>query len=281
MEIFGIDVAKWNGKIDWNKVKQQKSFAILKVTQKNNHVEESFERNYAGATNAGLPVGVYRYVYAKNIPEAKAEATAITKACLGKNIPYGVWLDLEDKSIKNVGKTNLTSIIIEEANILCAAGFKVGIYCNKDWYDNILETDLLKKEFPFWIARYPLADHGKYNAGSKLNPRDYAVAWQYSSKGKVNGIAGNVDLDVLFDDISGEFNPGKEMEHPVIKRGSVGEEVAIMQRKLIEKGFNVGKKGADGKFGKYTEKALIAFQKANGLDGDGKCGRKTWTVLLK
>ena len=70
---YGIDVAKWNGVIDWSKVKLANiSFAVLKVTNKNNRVEEAFERNYAGATEQGITVGVYRYVYAKTVEASKA-----------------------------------------------------------------------------------------------------------------------------------------------------------------------------------------------------------------
>ena len=61
MAYFGIDCAQWQGVIDWGKVKKDGvKFAILKVTQKNNAVEKAFERNYAGCTKQGIPVGVYR-----------------------------------------------------------------------------------------------------------------------------------------------------------------------------------------------------------------------------
>lgn len=202
MEKFGIDVAKWQGNIDWSKVKKSGIyFAILKVTQKNNAVEGAFERNYSGASENGLDIGVYRYVYAKTVAQAQAEANAIVKNLQGKSITYGVWLDMEDASIKGIGKAMLTSIIRAEAVILNKAGYYVGIYCNKDWYDNVLDSKNLKAHYPFWIARYPLSDKGVYNASSTLSPKSYGVMWQYSSKGKVDGISGNVDLDVAFSDL--------------------------------------------------------------------------------
>lgn len=202
MEKFGIDVAKWQGNIDWTKVKKSGiDFAILKVTQKDNAVEGAFERNYAGASANGLDIGVYRYVYAKTVAQAQAEANAIVKYLQGKKITYGVWLDMEDASIKGIGKAMLTRIIREEAVILNKAGYYVGIYCNKDWYDNVLDSKNLKAHYPFWIARYPKQDKGVYNASSTLSPKAYGVAWQYSSKGKVDGISGNVDLDVAFSDL--------------------------------------------------------------------------------
>ena len=77
----------------------------------------------------------------------------------------------------------------------------MGIYCNKDWYDNVI-SESLKSRFDFWIARYPRNDVGTYNEKSSLKPSyKTAVAWQYSSKGKVPGIGPLVDLDVDFDGV--------------------------------------------------------------------------------
>lgn len=198
--MYGIDVAKWQGTIDWAKVKKAgKQFAILKVTQKDNAVEGAFEKNYAGCIANGLPVGVYRYVYAKTVAAAQAEANAIVKILKGKNIKCGVWLDMEDASIKGIGRAKLTEIIKAEAAIIKAAGFKVGIYCNKDWYNNVLDGPGLAKTYPFWIARYPATDNGTVK--ESLSPKAYANAWQYSSKGAVPGIAGNVDLNLAFVDL--------------------------------------------------------------------------------
>lgn len=282
--MFGIDVAKWQGVIDWSKVK--KDFAILKVTRQNNSVEESFERNYKGCVANNIPVGVYRYVYAKTTAEAKAEANGIVNACKGKNIPYGVWLDMEDKSIKTIGKQNLTNIINTEAEILKSAGYDVGIYCNLDWYKNVLDSKNLA--YPFWIARYPKVDNGSYNENSTLSPKSFAVAWQYSSKGKVDGIKGNVDMDVLFVPIEEVFGKKAATVNPVssnpyspsritLFKGSAGNNVRWLQTELNNRGYNCGK--VDGSFGNKTEKAVIAFQKANGLKADGICGPKTLAKL--
>lgn len=196
---YGIDVAKWNGVIDWSKVKLANiSFAILKVTNKNNRVEEAFERNYAGATEQGITVGVYRYVYAKTVEAAKAEANAIVQALSGKKINFRVWLDMEADSIKNIGKSRLTEIINAEADIIQAAGFQVGIYCNTDWYKNVLDSASLKSRFPFWIARYG-TNNGEMQ--EKYSPEAYAIAWQYTSSGSCDGVNGKVDLDVAFSEI--------------------------------------------------------------------------------
>lgn len=202
MEYQGIDVAKWQGNIDWKKVKNAgKAFAILKITKKGNEIEESFEKNYKGAMDNGIEVGGYRYVYATTESKAKAEAEGMIKVLKGRKMPCGIWIDVEDATIKKVGTKQLSLIIDTEAKILQNAGYKVGIYCNKDWYTNVLDHDYLAKKYPFWIARYPTSDKGNYNAKSSLAPRSYAKAWQYSSKGSVSGITGNVDLDVAFENL--------------------------------------------------------------------------------
>lgn len=285
--MFGIDVAKWQGVIDWSKVK--KDFAILKVTRQNNSVEESLERNYKGCVANNIPVGVYRYVYAKTTAEAKAEANGIVNACKGKNIPYGVWLDMEDKSIKTIGKQNLTNIINTEAEILKSAGYDVGIYCNLDWYKNVLDSKTLEKSYPFWIARYPKPDNGTYNEKSTLSPKSFAVAWQYSSKGKVDGIKGNVDMDVLFVPIGEVF--GKKAAEPLrvdnpypeptktLNKGAKGDSVRWVQYELKKRGYDLGRCGIDGDYGSATVKAVKAFQRDKKLTVDGVTGKNTIKAL--
>lgn len=214
MSQYGIDVAKWQGIIDWEKFKaDNKEFAILKVTDKTNKVEEAFERNYCGCINCDIPVGVYRYVYAADVAAAKTEANAIVSAIKDKDIKLGVWLDMEDTGIKGAGRETLTSIIRAEAEIFQANGHKVGIYCNRDWYLNVLDSAVLAQTYPFWIARYPAADNGTIM--ESLSPKDLAgcKVWQYSSKGTVNGISGNVDLDIAFADLAELMSPDKPVTY--------------------------------------------------------------------
>lgn len=264
-KVFGIDVAKWQGVIDWTKVAKTKQFAILKVTQKNNKIEDKFNINYKNASACGLSLGAYRYVYAKNEEQARKEAEAIVSACIGKKLPYGIWLDMEDASIRCIGKDMLTKIINIEAAVLNTAGLPVGIYCNKDWYDNILDGKALSRTYPFWIARYPAHDSGYYDANSTLNPSKYASAWQYSSRGTVNGILGNVDLDVAFTRIPRLF-----IAYCTLKQGDRGMQVCNLQRNLnrvINANLEV-----DGKFGPNTLQMLKQWQGATGLLKDGIYG---------
>lgn len=75
--------------------------------------------------------------------------------------------------------------------------------------------------------------------------------------------------------------PTPEKKKPTIRRGSSGKYVKECQNDLISLGYDVGKTGADGKFGKNTEKAVKEFQKAKKLAVDGIVGAKTWAALDK
>ena len=193
---IGIDVAKYQGNINWNKVKENGiAFAILKATQKDNTAEPAFYKNFGEAKAVGIPLGVYKYVYALSEGQGIEEAKNVIKVLGDRKLEGHVWLDMEDKSLRNLGKFNLSKIINAEAKVFEEAGYKVGIYCNVDWYNNVLDGKALSTKYPFWIAKY-----GK-NTGDYQNrddaPKNIAQIWQYTSKGKVPGISGNVDMNLM------------------------------------------------------------------------------------
>lgn len=274
---FGIDVAKYQGDIDWQKVakSQNGAFAILKVTKKDNTVEESFEKNYAGATAAGIPAAGYRYMYAQDEAQGEAEAKAIVASLGGRKLPGGIWIDAEDKSIRYLGKDQLTAIINAEAKVFEAAGYTVGIYCNLDWYKNVLDTQVLSEKYKFWIARYPANDNGTVK--ENLNPRTITNCdiWQYSSKGVVPGIVGNVDLNVAYRQFWGEVP--KNDPYP-LNEGDVGENVKHVQD-LLQNKWEIYCAGVTGVFGSATKAAVIEFQLISGLAMDGVVGPATLTAL--
>jgi len=195
---IGVDVSKYQKNIDWKKVKDAgMKFAVLKVTKKDNNIEETFERNYSGCRENQIPIAVYRYVYATSMLKAEEEAKGILEALKGKTIEGEVWLDIEEPSLARIGKSALTLIIDQEAKILKAAGYKVGIYCCVDWFKSTIDNVELSKRYPFWLAAYG-KNNGKWE-GRSDNPKDLGcVAWQFTSKGRVDGIEGDVDLSILF-----------------------------------------------------------------------------------
>lgn len=276
-EVLGIDVSHHNGKIDWAKVAASgKKFAIMKAQYEaqSHRIDETFEYNYAEAGKAGLARGVYIYLARTSLSDPVGDANALVDKLKGRTLEYGIWLDLEDKNIKHLSKAQFNELIDVYTVIFRAAGYYVGIYCNRDWYLNVLDSAKLKKEFAFWIARYPKTDKGVYNPNSSLkpDPKD-AVAWQYSSKGAVPGIKGNVDLNVDYDGIVNLIAPQK----PVIKEEPKDLPYKVGQNYKTNVNLFVRQK-PNGL--KTAYKNLTANAKANGFASeDGSAVLKKGTVV--
>lgn len=199
MEIKGIDVSSYQGEIDWKTVDDYgMGFAILRITEKSNARDSQFENNYAGCIQHGIPVGVYKYSYALTVAEIQQEAEKVVDVLDGRPLDFPVWLDLEWSEQRKLSESALTALIKTFWSVITAAGYKFGIYCNMDWYDNVIPDDA-KNKYDFWIARYPANDDGWLQ--ERLRP-SVGVGWQYSSKAKIPGINGNVDRDVFYKDYS-------------------------------------------------------------------------------
>ena len=199
MEIKGIDVSSYQGEIDWKTVDDYgMGFAILRITEKSNARDSQFENNYAGCIQHGIPVGVYKYSYALTVAEIQQEAEKVVDVLDGRPLDFPVWLDLEWSEQRKLSEFALTTLIKTFWSVITTAGYKFGIYCNMDWYDNVI-PDTLKSKYDFWIARYPANDDGWLQ--ERLRP-SVGVGWQYSSKAKIPGINGNVDRDVFYKDYS-------------------------------------------------------------------------------
>lgn len=184
----GIDVSQWQGVIDWAKVKGAGiEFAIIRALRGSLESDPQFEANFTGARNHGIAVGVYKYSYATTVEFAKAEAETIIKLLNGRHLEAKVWFDVEDECQQNLDKSLLYQIIKTFIDTISAAGYQVGIYCNTYWYNSILTNDIRKLTNNWWLAQW---SDSKPNLGE--------TGWQYSSKGKINGIGGNVDLDYYY-----------------------------------------------------------------------------------
>ena len=203
-EVLGVDVSHYQKDIEWRKVAAaNKQFAILKAMYEaqSHRKDEYFEENYRQCGIYGLSRGVYIFIASSSIADPEGDAKALLRHLADRPLEYGIWLDYESEVLRRQGKDKIEALTNVYASQFRAAGYYTGIYCNKDWYDNVISQSL-KNDFDFWIARYPKNDHGDYSPTSKLRPNyRTAVAWQYSSKGKVDGIKGNVDLDVDFDGV--------------------------------------------------------------------------------
>lgn len=204
MELRGIDVSAWQRKIDWKKVADYgMDFAMIRITEAGNVIDGYFEANYKGATENKIPVGVYKYSYAMTITEIQSEARKVVSILNGRKLQYPVWLDLEYHNQRTLGAESIHKLADAFRKIVEAAGYKFGIYCNVDWYINMICSHL--KKYDFWIARYPASDNG--TVVERLRP-NFGVGWQYSSKAVIPGISTKVDRSVFYKDYAAE--PKKE-----------------------------------------------------------------------
>lgn len=189
---YGIDISANQGVVNFSTLKNQNiSFVVLRSTTKNGQPDAYFERYFNGCKIYGLDYSCYKYSYAVTPEQAIEEAKSVINLLKGRKMT--IWYDVENEiQINNIGKAGLTNVCLAFLNYCANAGFDVGIYCNLNWYKNYISDDL-KKKYKFWIARY-----GKNNGtlDMKYKPTG-AYAWQYTSVGVVDGISGNVDLNVI------------------------------------------------------------------------------------
>lgn len=190
MEFRGIDVSKWQGNIDWNRVKASGvDFAILRAGYGSvpSQKDVTFEDNYQNAKAAGVPVGAYHYSYAKDIAGAKREAQTFLEWIKGKQFEYPVVFDIEESATYNLGRNTVSEIIKTFCSIVEAAGYYVSVYTNKNWLDHVV-SDEVKSKYDTWLAQWT-------STPSYVGP--YGM-WQYTSSGTVDGISGRVDMDIAY-----------------------------------------------------------------------------------
>ncbi len=195
--VLGIDVSKWQKEIDWDKVKNEGvDFAIIRCGYRGSVtgslVEDPyFEQNIKGARAAGIKVGVYFFTQAVNEVEAVEEASMVISLVRDYELQYPVFIDTEGAG----GNGRADSLNVEERTAVCEAfcttvknaGLEAGVYASRNWYNNKLTASTLES-YAIWLAEYrsvPLY-------------QGYYQMWQYTSKGKINGINGNVDLNVSY-----------------------------------------------------------------------------------
>ena len=200
--IKGIDVSKWQGEINWEKVKNDGiKFAILRIGygKYENQKDEYFEKNYIEARKVGIFVGVYLYSYAKTVDDAKMEAANALMWLNNRKLDLPVYFDIEDKSQSKLDKKLLNDICKAFCNRIEEVGYWAGIYTSKNWATNIIDGTSLGKRYTYWIAQYN-------QKCTYTGPYDI---WQYSSTGKVNGINGNCDMNYMYRDLINEIKGKK------------------------------------------------------------------------
>ena len=195
----GIDVSKYQGNIDWKAVKADGvSYAFIRAGLRGYGASGMIssdpycEKNLKGASEAGVDIGVYFYSQAISKAEAIEEAEFVLDAIEGYEIKYPIVFDLEEVAAEGARTAGMTAQQITEVTIafcerIKQAGYTPMIYGNIDWMaEHLILSELT--EYDKWFAQY-------FN--KPFFPYEFQI-WQYTASGKVDGIKGNVDLNLCF-----------------------------------------------------------------------------------
>lgn len=188
MKELCFDISTWQGGIDYQAIRDKVNYVIIRggfSTTKDNQ----FENHYNNLQ--GLNLGCYWYTYAKNESQAMTEANKCLEIIKGKQFTLPIFLDIEDPSIRGLGKEKLNSIIKTFGNIIEGAGYYFAVYTNLNWYRNVISGSELNKKFDWWIACW---GDNPPNPSYGIN---YGV-WQFTSKYKINNQ--NVDANYVYKD---------------------------------------------------------------------------------
>lgn len=297
MNKFGVDISAWQKGFNFDKAKAEGvEFAILRGAYHLSR-DKCFEDFYAACKDRNIPVGVYLYSMAKTVEDAKAEAESLISNVLkGKQFEYPIYMDVEDKVQRALGKDLLTEIIVAFCDTLGKAGYYVGIYSTASFLGSYTHESKLSG-YDKWIAHWAKkcsykGDYGLWQFGGETNllrsnkvagvvcDQDYALK-DYPAIIKASGLNGYGSSKGVHETSNTESEvEGYTMNMRNLKRGCSGEDVRALQILLAGRGYNGEMNKPDGIFGPNTEGAVKLYQKAKGLTVDGIAGPKTFSELL-
>ncbi|MCR5503088.1 MAG: glycoside hydrolase family 25 protein [Lachnospiraceae bacterium] len=191
----GIDVSRYNGKIDWEKVKGDGvEFAFIRAGYRGSSegklvTDDNFTANIEGALEAGVKVGVYFFTQAISAEEGREEAEYVLDLIRDYDVTMPVVLDVETYANgrgEAIDASTRTDAALAFLDTVRDAGYTPMLYANLKGYLIMLETDRIEG-YDKWFAYY--ASFPVYY------PYDFQI-WQYSEKGEVAGIDGDCDLNV-------------------------------------------------------------------------------------
>ena len=191
--MIGLDVSRWQGDINFQAVKDAGvEFVFVRVGSQRGvggeyYIDPKFHQNIKGFNEVGIPVGIYFYSYADSIKSAKTEAKWIVEQLKGYKVDLPVVFDWENWSFFQefgVSFYNLTEIAKSYLNVIEDAGYEGMLYSSKNYLENVW----YKTKYPVWLAHY--TDKTNYEGEYKV--------WQLCANGRVSGINGNVDINVMY-----------------------------------------------------------------------------------
>ena len=297
---------------------------ILRAGYGRDNTDKKFHDNAQAMINLGVEGGIYWFSYALSIDAARNEGKyAVEHARKYWNrcvIAFDFEYDSTNYCRKNgvaVDKNMCTAMAIAFLDEVVKAGYIPCIYTNQDYLNNWFDMKVIKQYIPdvkLWLACWYNENKQDIKKPLPANKQKETYIWQYSSKGKVPGISGNVDMDEWYGDVANVSDPkpltpvcninvlnfqkainADAKKKKLVEDGidgpktqaarmgidltvkSRGEVVRWLQTRLVELGAKIE---IDGIFGQHTRKAVIEFQKENGLATDGIAGYNTITRLF-
>ena len=187
------DVSRWQGRIDWDTLYRsgQIDGVMLRVLGSKNgtpYSDPQFERSYAECTRLGLPVGGYYYTCAVTQRQTEEELAALKTALRGKTFRLPLAIDVEDPRLRSLAPAALSALVAQAAARIETWNLYAMVYTYTNFADTALAAPPLAP-YDLWLADYrgkrPARRHGM---------------WQYTSRGKLPGISGPVDLSHAYKD---------------------------------------------------------------------------------
>lgn len=204
-----MDVSRWQGCIDWDKVKASGKIDGVMLRAMGNSAEgkpskpytdPQFARNYAECQRLGIPCGVYGYFKAVNLEQADKELAYFKKLLTGRSFELPVAVDIEDEVQKPLGKAALTDIAAHCLSTVESWGVYALLYTGL-WFGQtyLYMGGAALKAYDVWLARYP-KDQRKTKPEDKPKTAFAFGMWQYTSTARVPGVSGNVDMNHAYKD---------------------------------------------------------------------------------
>ncbi len=195
----GIDVSRWQGDINWSKVKEAGIDFVMIKAGEGTAMESMFLKNINGAKAAGIQCGIYWFANARCVQDAHVEAQACMNVIKNYKLEYPVVYDFEYRTLDNGNPlANNRALCTETINTflhdLEAGGYYAMVYTNKDFPQRYLNIDDITSRFALWYANYSISQ-----------PDVKCSIWQYSCKGKVDGILYDVDKDISYVDFQSQI----------------------------------------------------------------------------
>ena len=204
IERLGIDISRAQNSIDWETLAKVEDLEFVIIRAAQGTAEDSrFAENVRAAMRLKIPFGMYFASSATTAEEAIAEANFAAEYAKQYQPIYGIWYDMELPKQQTLGKQKITQLLRVWCDRVKEVGVPYGIYSNRDWLNNRIDLQQLA-DANLWYAAYPsvkqkiLPDAPKENRSKLSYPQ--AAIWQWTSKGRIDGIIGNVDMNVCYKD---------------------------------------------------------------------------------